>query len=441
MRHRAIASVLALVGFTASPLHAGGDIDPGFGDDGKVVLDAGSALYETQYGLARDGAGALYIAGRTAADSDDDGDFVVAKLDASGAPIASFGNNGKAVVDFGGDDTANVVLVAASGDLYVAGYSDAAGSDQFAVAKLDANGQLATGFGDGGRLLLDFGGTSSAVFAATMDAAGNVYLAGTSNAQGTYDFTVAKLDASGALDDAFGDGGIAAVGIGAGADDVNGIAIDAAGDIVVAGTMLTNGFRGDIAAIKLDASGHLVPTFGNGGKVTQDIGEYDFGFALALDTAGAIYVAGQSGPGFGDGNVSVVKWTAQGDLDASFGDAGILLVDVDPLDDANADAAYEIIVDADGDLYVGGSSDASGTDDFIVKRIGPSGMLDPGFGANGIATIDFGGDDEPRGLALSATGEIYLAGTTRQAGNAYLAATRLTGPVSSDRLFADGFDP
>lgn len=116
MRHRPTASVIARAAYclAASPLRAGGDLDPGFGTDGKVVLDAGAALYETQSGLARDSAGNLYIAGRTAAEYDDPGDFVVAKLDAAGVLMASFGVNGKAVVDFGGDDAASVVVIDAS---------------------------------------------------------------------------------------------------------------------------------------------------------------------------------------------------------------------------------------------------------------------------------------------------------------------------------------
>jgi uncharacterized delta-60 repeat protein len=422
-------------------LHAGGDPDPGFGGDGEVVLDAGATIYESQYGLARDAAGNIYIAGSTASAAGSDGDFVVTKLDASGARVTGFGDGGKSVVDFGGDDVTEVVLADASGDIYLAGYSDASGSDQFALAKLDASGHLVSGFGDGGKRLLDFGGTSSAVFAATLDASGKLYIAGTSNAQGTYDFTVAKLDANGELDAGFGDGGLAFVAVGASTDDVNGIAIDSNGDIIVAGTMLIDGFSGDIAAIKLDASGQLVAGFGNGGKVTRDTGEYEFGFALALDAAGSIVVAGQSGDHVFQGHVAIVKWTAAGEPDATFGEGGALIVDVDPLGDGNVDAAYDLAFDEAGYLYVAGSSDAAGDDDFVAIRLDPAGAPDPSFGSNGIATIDFGGDDVPRGLVRGASGELYLAGTSRQNGNAYFAVTKLSAPVANDdRIFSDDFE-
>jgi len=444
MRFAGLARVAALASFglVATTLHAGGDPDPGFGANGKVVVDLGTATYMSQYGLARDAANNLYIAGSIADEAGDDSNFVVVKLDANGMLVTAFGDGGRKAVDFGGDDVAEVVLVDANGNVLLAGYSDASGSDEFAVAKLDANGALVDGFGDGGKRLYAFGGTSSAVFAATIDGAGKVLLAGTSNVLGTYDFAVTRIDPdSGAIDALFGDDGLALVGVGVGTDDVNDIAIDVNGDIVVAGSMLTDGFRGDIAAIKLDADGHLVTGFGNGGKVTRDISEYEFGFALALSIDGSIVVAGQSGAQVFRGNIVIGKWTSDGDPDASFGDAGALIVDIDPLSGTNVDAAYDLAFDAAGNLYVAGSSDAAGDDDFVAIRLDPAGAPDPSFGSNGIATIDFGGDDEPRGLVRGASGELYLAGTSRQNSSAYFAAAKLSAPgATDDVIFRDGFD-
>ncbi len=444
MRFAGLARAVALAsfGFVATTLHAGGDPDPGFGADGKVVVDAGAAIYMWQYGLARDSTGNLYIAGSTADEGGDDSNFVVVKLDANGTLVSAFGDGGRKVVDFGGDDVAEVVLVDANGNVFLAGYSDASGSDEFAIAKLDADGALVDGFGDGGKRLYTFGGTSSAVFAATFDGAGKVLLAGTSNVLGTYDFAVTRIDSDTSnIDALFHDDGLALIGVGDGTDDVNGIAIDAHGDIVVAGTMLTDGFRGDIAAIKLDTNGHLVTGFGNGGKVTHGIAEYDFGFALALDAAGSIVVAGQSGASVFRGNVSIVKWTSDGAPDLTFGDGGALVVDVDPLSESNVDAAYDLAFDDAGYLYVAGSSDAAGDDDFVAIRLDPAGARDPSFGSNGIATIDFGGDDAPRGLVRGTSGEIYLAGTSQQNGNAYFAATKLSAPtMTDDVIFRDAFE-
>ena len=82
-----------------------------------------------------------------------------------------------------------------------------------------------------------------------------------------------------------------------------------------------------------------------------------------------------------------------------------------------------------------------GDDDFVAIRLDPAGAPDPSFGSNGVATIDLGGDDEPRGLVRGAGGELYLAGTSRQNGNAYFAAAKLSTPAATDDvIFRDGFD-
>lgn len=439
---RFIAFALASLGLVATTLHAGGNPNTGFDDDGKLVLYAGAALNMSQYGFARDAAGNLYVAGSFAEAAGDDTDFVVVKLDANGFILTDWGDGGKKEIDFGGDDVAEVVLVDASGNVFLAGYSDASGADEFAVAKLDATGALVDGFGDGGKRLYEFGGTSSAIFAATFDASGKVLLAGTSNVLGTYDFAVTRIDPDTSNVDAqFHDDGLALVGVGIGTDDVNGIAVDANGDIVVAGSMLTEGFRADFAAIKLDATGHLVTGFGDGGKVTRDLSEYEFGFALALGHDGSIVVAGQTGTQVFRGNIGIVKWTSDGTPDESFGDGGALVLDVDPLSSINIDAAYDLAFDEAGYLYVAGSSDAAGDDDFVAIRLDPDGAPDPSFGSNGVATIDLGGDDEPRGFVRGAEGELYLAGTSRQNGNAYFAAAKLAAPSSpNDVIFRNDFD-
>lgn len=441
--HIARTLTLAALGLAGTTLHAGGNPNTGFDADGKLVIYAGAGLYMSQYGFARDAAGNLYIAGSIAPVAGDDSDFVVVKLDANGVILTDFGEGGKREIDLGGDDVAEVVLVDANGNVFLAGYSDASGSDEFAAVKLDADGNLADGFGDGGKRLYTFGGTSSAAFAATFDGSGRILLAGTSNALGTYDFAVTRIDPdSGAIDGLFHGDGVALIGVGDGTDDVNGIAVDANGDIVVAGSMLTDGFRGDFAAIKLDASGHLVTGFGNGGTITRDLDDYEFGFALALGQDGSIVVAGQTGAQVFRGTIGFVKWTRDGAPDETFGDGGAQIVDVDPLSATNIDAAYDIAFDAAGYLYVAGSSDAAGDDDFVAMRLDPHGALDSSFGVNGIATIDLGGDDEPRGLVRVAAGELYLAGTSRQNGNAYFAAARLSAPPApDDAIFRDGFDP
>lgn len=68
-----------------------------------------------------------------------------------------------------------------------------------------------------------------------------------------------------------------------------------------------------------------------------------------------------------------------------------------------------VAVQDDGKILVAGlgfRDDAN----FAVVRYLQGGMLDPSFSGNGIATTDFGGDDEAKGLAIQDDGKIVLVG-------------------------------
>jgi len=62
--------------------------------------------------------------------------------------------------------------------------------------------------------------------------------------------------------------------------------------------------------------------FASGGKVTTAIGAtYDQAYGLALQSDGKILVAGSSANG-NDDDMAVVRYTANGSLDATFGSSG-----------------------------------------------------------------------------------------------------------------------
>ena len=134
--------------------------------------------------------------------------------------------------------------------------------------------------------------------AIAVDASGNVYVGGHSSRSwgsplrpylGNTDAFVAKLDASGALvwNTFLG---------GSGADEGRGIAVDASGNVYVGGysnatwgsPVQAHSGDGDAFAAKLDASGALVwNTFlGSSGD--------DWGLAIAVDASGNVYVGGYS---------------------------------------------------------------------------------------------------------------------------------------------------
>src|SRR5947199_852342 len=76
-----------------------------------------------------------------------------------------------------------------------------------------------------------------------------------------------------------------------------------------------------------------------------------------------------------------------GGLDASFGASGIVTTDF-----AGDDAALALVRQADGKLVAAGRSNAAGSVDFALCRYGAEGELDPAFGTAGRVLTDFGGN-------------------------------------------------
>jgi uncharacterized delta-60 repeat protein len=390
---------------------AAGDLDASFGVGGKVIIDIGINSDDIVNALAIDASGNAYIAGSTGPLSNTD--FAIIKLDTNGKLVPGFGAAGKVVIDIGtnSEDVAWAITTDPAGNVYVAGTSNSAGSFDFTIVKLDSSGALVPGFGIGGKVLIDIGTKSNdTAFGILRDAGGNLYIAGSSDAAGSVDFVVVKLDANGNLVPGFGVGGKAIVDIGTNSVDIpRPIVMDGTGNLYIAGLTGT-GVINDFALIKLDSSGALVPGFGVGGKVVVDLGSDDRGTALARDATGNLFVAGFTGPP-GLQDIAVVKLDATGTLVPGFGVGGKSIIDL-----GGAEIVEGIALNADGSMYIGTSTNTGASQpDFAAVKLDGAGNRVPAFGTGGAKIVDLNGGsvDILNALALDPSGRIYLAGYTR----------------------------
>lgn len=127
--------------------------------------------------------GKIVVAGYAGDDTAGSNQFALARYDANGKLDKSFGPNGNGFVEtgFGGADFGHELIQVPSGDLIVAGTVNG----RFALAAYDANGKLDTTFGTGGKVKLDVGNASSVGLASGPD--GRMLIAGGN------DFTTARL--------------------------------------------------------------------------------------------------------------------------------------------------------------------------------------------------------------------------------------------------------
>ncbi len=124
---------------------------------------------------------------------------------------------------------------------------------------------------------------------------GQIVVAGYTLANGSnYDFALWRINIDGSVDTGFGTGGKVTTDFGGANDFGWSVAIEPDGQIVVAGQAY-NGSDGDFALARYNSDGSLDTTFDTDGKVTTDFaGGSDYGWSVAIQAGGQIVVAGQA---------------------------------------------------------------------------------------------------------------------------------------------------
>ena len=115
---------------------------------------------------------------------------------------------------------------------------------------------------------------------------------------------------------------------------------------------------------------------------------FDFADAVVIQPDGNNAVAGYTSTLYNGTNYdfAVVRYTANGDLDATFGAGGIVTTPIGPGDDV----ARAIAIQPDGKIVAAGASSNGVNDKFAVVRYTANGSLDATFGAGGIVTTPIG---------------------------------------------------
>ena len=392
-----------------------GTLDPVFGTGGMVTTDV-SGQEDLAVAMAVTPRGQIVVAGYVLGPGPGNLDVALARYDPDGTLDPSFGTDGRVVTDLGAVEVARSVAITRQGRIIVAGAtSRSAGATDVLLLGYDASGHLDQGFGEDGVVVADlFGPDEGALDMAAM-ADGHIVVAGTvdfSAVGPTADFGIARFDPDGSLDTSFGVGGTARVDFG-GSDFVAALAAHPSGAIVVAGTTLSATGDYDLALARLTRDGRLDPAFGSAGLVTTDFQRLDLASDVAIMPNGAIVLVGSVPLGIAGSDFLVVRYLRSGALDPSFGDAGRVTTDVG----LGNDFAAAVQVRAEGTIVVAGRTNRSEFpapptfDNFALAQYDRHGELDRGFGTGGLVITDFGGsNDEARALAFVPGGRLVVAG-------------------------------
>ena len=142
------------------------------------------------HALAVDANGKVVMAGHTTNDndtptntSDDYTEFALARLNTNGTLDTGFNTTGKAITSFGvgGDDEITAIDIDSKGRIVAVGSASHANSNSdFALARYNPDGTADTDFGVGGKATSDFGSTDDAAADIAFASGGEILVAGTS---------------------------------------------------------------------------------------------------------------------------------------------------------------------------------------------------------------------------------------------------------------------
>jgi uncharacterized delta-60 repeat protein len=257
----------------------------------------------------------------------------------------------------------------------------------------------------------------------------------------------ANLPLAGSLDPKFGSGGVVTHSLGSGEyPSISAIAVQPDGKIVVAGGS-SPGDHGLLLARYL-SNGSLDPSFGDGGYVETQTGDYAFARAVSLQPDGKIVVAGGSYQG--DDNYlfvfTLARYNSDGSLDTTFGTDGITNTPIPVGQPDSAAGANAVAILPSGNIlaagggYWGDPTAPSGS--FVLTEYSSDGSLEPTFGNGGIVQTQFYGDDSLSGIAVQPDGKIVATGTGGLAGHGQdietIALARYEPDGSLDHAFGTG---
>ncbi len=391
---------------SAATIPLAGTLDPSFGSGGVVTQTRGFV-----------GAMAVQVDGKVVAAGDIAGDSLVARYLPNGSLDSSFGTGGFAETSL--PSTAKFVSAAAvavqpDGKIVVAGTTATLGTNvgpEFALLRLNPNGTLDTTFGTDGvaiTVIPEPGHPySNAVASAlALQPGGDILVAGSASwSDGdklSSSFALARYTPGGALDSAFGKGGVAQTAFANANAQLAGIVVQPDGKIVASGWGVGSGTGNNFNAILLaryKANGSLDSTFGTAGKATSAHALDYQGGPPALQN-GKIVVAGDD-----DAESPVVaRYLASGRLDTTFGDHGFATVS-GPL---VASTTPAVVAQKNGAILLDLPGATGGTEamDALV-RLTSSGQPDPSFGTAGVALLPSSGSTS---LSVEKDGKVLVGG-------------------------------
>ncbi|HLJ95413.1 MAG TPA: hypothetical protein VKU02_19710 [Gemmataceae bacterium] len=325
-------------------------------------------------------------------------EFAAERYNPDGSLDTSFGSGGVAVASFGpgtarGPSSALYPQAGTANDgkIVQEGYyiPQGGGVQSQILARYNTNGTLDSTFGTGGEVMTTFPGVSNVQYGwgVVVTSRGQIVAL---SADGSGHFELARYNTDGSLDTTFGQGGYVITTVPGGTQSPGNCTLlqQPDGTLIVTACTGANGSGGTWDIYGFNANGTLNTSFGNQGIVTTtapggpDVAALYFNAGPTND--GQVVVMG----GSDSGTKELVRYNANGSLDTTFGTGGLAQT---PFSFLPVQAA----VDASGRFVAVGSTTTNDLARFIVN-----GTPDTTFGNGGLVTTTFGNSSQGLGVAI-----------------------------------------
>lgn len=303
---------------------------------------------------------------------------------------STFGNQGKIIMDLGGEEEVYGLGIQTNGKIVIAGATKQKGEKDFMLLQLNSNGNLDRQFGNQGKVITDLGGNDE-IHYLVLPSDGKIVVAGYSKIKKKVGAVVARYNSDGSLDKSFAGKGLKLFHLSK-RDRFFGVALDPNGEIVATGSLsLSNDVsEEDCVVVRLSPQGKVIKTMTVSFENKQDICS-----SVVVLPNHLIAIAGFSFQNITKGDFSLALENFKTTLDFEKGN-----------DVAHAIGIYGNYI------YVGGEYEKEEGSGFALARFDLNGKLDTYFGDQGKMKIDFGIKQKEiaNAMAISSDGFIYLAG-------------------------------
>ena len=400
--------------FALARYNADGSSDTSFGGgQGKITTDFGYSSVGLSVAVQSDGKILVAGQGIVGMGSNTNYTFTLARYNSNGTLDTSFDGDGKVTTTFDGSWAGQSVIVQSDGKIVMVGTAEvSATSSNMALVRFYTDGALDTSF-DGDGAVITAISASGVGRSVTQLTDGKLLVAGSIFNGSNQDFALACYNANGTLDTSFNSGALVTTDFG-GEDQVSDVVLQSDGKILVAGFSL-NGTNSNIAIARYNSDGTLDTTFSGDGKILEELGRDDEGYAVTVQADGKIVVSGHS-----DSNIALLRYNIDGTPDITFSGDGAVTTNIGGATVIGNQifTGTGVAMQTDGKILVSGQSNG----DFGLVRYNSDGTPDTTFGLSantapmfsetgaGAVTTDFGMEDVGRCVILQPDGKILVAG-------------------------------